>query len=237
VKNKIKTLAIILGIIFIILTAISAVLGNTYAENTSEIANTMIDTNKTDAKLDSNLQLDYIARDIATYKNLYCANHGQALDEPVYYYDVYFQAVGMADIKGDTATFYKIENGNFTSVGSITDSANNVMAGIFTDKVVKEQMNSGKSANDETFIYNGYGGLPMNNPVSYFDRYYNIYTVVQVASHLYFNDWVDATDSYSTKVGFKKEYVDAEKKTIQRIIEGKIDNKDAYAFNRCIEEM
>jgi len=36
---------------------------------------------------------------------------------------------------------------------------------------------------------------------------------------------------------FKKEYVDAEKKTVQRIIEGKIDNKDAYAFNRCIEEM
>lgn len=37
--------------------------------------------------------------------------------------------------------------------------------------------------------------------------------------------------------GFKKEYVEAEKKTIQRIIEGKIDNKDLYAFNRCIEEM
>jgi len=37
--------------------------------------------------------------------------------------------------------------------------------------------------------------------------------------------------------GFKKDYVQSEKKTIQRLIEGKIDNKDAYAFNRCIEEM
>ena len=206
-KNKIKTLAIILGIIFIILTAISAVFGYTYAENTSEVANTMIDTNKTDAKLDSNLQLDYIARDIATYKNLYCANHGQALDEAVYYYDVYYQAIAMADIKGDTATFYKIENGNFTSVGSVNNSANNVMAGIFTDKVIKDQMNSGKAASDETFIYNGYGGLPMNNPVSYFDRYYSVNTVIQNASHLHFNDWIEATKSYSTKAGFKKEYV------------------------------
>ena len=36
---------------------------------------------------------------------------------------------------------------------------------------------------------------------------------------------------------FKKEYVDAEKKTIKRLIDGKIDNKDMYAFTRCIEEM
>lgn len=36
---------------------------------------------------------------------------------------------------------------------------------------------------------------------------------------------------------FKKEYVDSEKKTIQRLIEGKIDNKDMYAYTRCIEEM
>ena len=36
---------------------------------------------------------------------------------------------------------------------------------------------------------------------------------------------------------FKKEYVDSEKKTIKRLIEGKIDNKDMYAYNRCIEEM
>ena len=35
----------------------------------------------------------------------------------------------------------------------------------------------------------------------------------------------------------KKEYVDSEKKTIKRLIEGKIDNKDMYAYNRCIEEM
>lgn len=37
--------------------------------------------------------------------------------------------------------------------------------------------------------------------------------------------------------GFKKEYVDSEKKTIQRLIEGRIDNKDMYAYTRCIEEM
>ncbi len=36
---------------------------------------------------------------------------------------------------------------------------------------------------------------------------------------------------------FKKEYVEAEKKTIKRIIEGRIDNKDLYAYTRCIEEM
>ena len=36
---------------------------------------------------------------------------------------------------------------------------------------------------------------------------------------------------------FKKEYVDSEKNTIKRLIEGKIDNKDMYAYTRCIEEM
>lgn len=36
---------------------------------------------------------------------------------------------------------------------------------------------------------------------------------------------------------FKKEYVDSEKKTIQRLIEGRIDNKDMYAYSRCVEEM
>ena len=36
---------------------------------------------------------------------------------------------------------------------------------------------------------------------------------------------------------FKKEYVDSEKKTIKRLINGRIDNKDMYAYTRCIEEM
>lgn len=36
---------------------------------------------------------------------------------------------------------------------------------------------------------------------------------------------------------FKKEYVDSEKKTIKRLIDGRIDNKDMYAYIRCIEEM
>lgn len=36
---------------------------------------------------------------------------------------------------------------------------------------------------------------------------------------------------------FKEEYVETEKENIKRIIEAKIDNKDRYAFDRCIEEM
>lgn len=39
------------------------------------------------------------------------------------------------------------------------------------------------------------------------------------------------------KSGFKKEYVEAEKNNIKLLIESKIDNKDQYSFNRCIEEM
>lgn len=37
--------------------------------------------------------------------------------------------------------------------------------------------------------------------------------------------------------GFKKEYVESEKNTLKRIIDGKIDNKAKYALDRCIEEM
>ena len=36
---------------------------------------------------------------------------------------------------------------------------------------------------------------------------------------------------------FKDEYVETEKKNIKLLIESKIDNKDQYALNRCIEEM
>lgn len=36
---------------------------------------------------------------------------------------------------------------------------------------------------------------------------------------------------------FKKEYFETEKNNLKTIIEGKIDNKDMYAFSRCIEEM
>ena len=36
---------------------------------------------------------------------------------------------------------------------------------------------------------------------------------------------------------FKNEYVEQEKNNIKLLIESKIDNKDSYALNRCIEEM
>ena len=36
---------------------------------------------------------------------------------------------------------------------------------------------------------------------------------------------------------FKEEYVKQEKENIKRIIEGKVDNRARYAFDRCIEEM
>ena len=36
---------------------------------------------------------------------------------------------------------------------------------------------------------------------------------------------------------FKQEYVETEKNNIKLLIEAKIDNKDQYALNRCIEEM
>ena len=37
--------------------------------------------------------------------------------------------------------------------------------------------------------------------------------------------------------GFKSEYVESEKSNLKQIIESKIDNKRAYSFERCIEEM
>ena len=37
--------------------------------------------------------------------------------------------------------------------------------------------------------------------------------------------------------GFKKDYFETEKQNLKRIIESKIDNKRAYSFERCIEEM
>lgn len=37
--------------------------------------------------------------------------------------------------------------------------------------------------------------------------------------------------------GFNKDYVNVEKNTLRKIIEGKIDNKAQYAFERCVEEM
>ena len=42
---------------------------------------------------------------------------------------------------------------------------------------------------------------------------------------------------YTENNKFKEEYVEAEKNNIKIVIESKIDNKDQYALNRCIEEM
>ena len=42
---------------------------------------------------------------------------------------------------------------------------------------------------------------------------------------------------YIENDGFKEEYVETEKKNLKKIIESKIDNKKAYSFERCIEEM
>lgn len=39
------------------------------------------------------------------------------------------------------------------------------------------------------------------------------------------------------KEGFKKEYVEQEKKNMKQRIEGRVDNKARYALDRCIEEM
>ena len=37
--------------------------------------------------------------------------------------------------------------------------------------------------------------------------------------------------------GFKPEYLESEKKKLKQIIDGKIDNKRTYSFERCVEEM
>ncbi len=44
-------------------------------------------------------------------------------------------------------------------------------------------------------------------------------------------------DPYTENESFEEEYVEQEKNNIQKIIEGKIDNKARYALDRCIEEM
>ncbi|MBE5819846.1 MAG: insulinase family protein [Clostridiales bacterium] len=42
---------------------------------------------------------------------------------------------------------------------------------------------------------------------------------------------------YIENEGFKEEYLVTEKENMKTLINSKIDNKDRYAFNRCIEEM
>ena len=42
---------------------------------------------------------------------------------------------------------------------------------------------------------------------------------------------------YIENNGFKEEYLKVEKENLKQIIEGKIDNKSKYAYDRCVEEM
>ena len=46
-----------------------------------------------------------------------------------------------------------------------------------------------------------------------------------------------AFNPYVENDGFKEEYVKQEKQNLKQIIEGKIDNKGNYAYERCIEEI
>ena len=46
-----------------------------------------------------------------------------------------------------------------------------------------------------------------------------------------------AFNPYTENEAFKEEYVKQEKENLKQIIEGKIDNKGAYALERCLEEM
>ena len=53
---------------------------------------------------------------------------------------------------------------------------------------------------------------------------------LQLLSDIVFNP-------YTENNAFKKEYVESEKNTLRRLIDGKIDNKTMYAYERCVEEM
>lgn len=53
---------------------------------------------------------------------------------------------------------------------------------------------------------------------------------INILLDLVFNPFVENN-------GFHPEYVEGEKKNLKQIIESKIDNKNKYAYERCIEEM
>lgn len=53
---------------------------------------------------------------------------------------------------------------------------------------------------------------------------------IKLLSDIVFNPYVENN-------AFKNEYVETEKNTLRRLIDGKIDNKAMYAFERCVEEM
>ena len=66
--------------------------------------------------------------------------------------------------------------------------------------------------------------IPENNDVS------TLKESLDLLLDIIFNPYLESNE-------FKSEYVEAEKNNIKLLIESKIDNKDQYALNRCIEEM
>ncbi len=64
----------------------------------------------------------------------------------------------------------------------------------------------------------------------YIDKKDYILEVVDLLKAVIFKPLIDNSS-------FKKEYVDQEKENLRRRIEGRINNKRAYAIDRCIEEM
>lgn len=55
-------------------------------------------------------------------------------------------------------------------------------------------------------------------------------TAIEKILEIVFNPYIENNS-------FKEEYIEQEKNNIKKIIEGKIDNKSKYSFDRCIEEM
>lgn len=184
-KKTMKAISVVFALIVLIVLS-GVVLAVQVYENTSTVGDTEDDTNKVAAVLNSNNQLIYKARDIATYNNLYCVNAGASLDELLYKYPTHtFQAVAMADIKGNTATFYNCDSsGNLTQVGTTTNSTNNVMAGIFAEQDPDTLVGMSDGHN----IYKGYGKMPISNSNT---RYNVQYTVTQGAVHKYYHQWYD----------------------------------------------
>lgn len=232
-KNKIKfsVIALVL-ILLIILSSVAIIAGERTTPNEDKNwknGTVVDDKNKTAAVLDENNTIEYKARKISTHNNMYCAQRTLQLDSYLAWRDnVKFRARAMADIKGDTATFYTYKydaNGNLTdttSLGTVTSRANNIMAGI----VAEENPNSLVDVKDiDEYlggIYKGYGktthkcdanvgddGMPICKcAVNTTTRYSNNFTITQIAVHTYFETWWLAI---GTDKGFYNDYFEKDK--------------------------